>query len=50
MLALSMKQQKGEVSEEDLKPVDTEEELAQAEDVVLQMKTQYKKLTCIEFG
>mgnify|MGYP000985353579 FL=1 len=50
MLAMSMKQQKGEATEEDLKPVDTEEELAAAEDVVQQMKTQYKKLTCIEFA
>jgi WD40 repeat protein len=50
MLALSMKQQKGEMSEEDMAPVDTEEELAKAEDVVLQMKTRYKKLTCIEFA
>lgn len=50
MLAMSMKQQKGEATEEDLKPVDTDEELAAAEDAVKQLKTQYKKLTCLEFA
>jgi WD40 repeat protein len=50
MLAMSMKQQKGEATEEELAPVDTEEELAEAADAVEQLKNQYKKLTCIEFA
>ena len=49
-LAMSMKQQKGEMTEEDLKPVDTDEQLAKAEDDLEQMRNKYKKLTCIEFA
>ena len=49
-LAMSMKQQKGEMTEEELAPVDTAEQLAQAEEAVEQLRTQYKKLTCIEFA
>ena len=49
-LAMSMKQQKGEMTEEDLKPVDTAEELAKAEDELEQMRNKYQKLTCIEFA
>lgn len=49
-LAMSMKQQKGELTEDDLKPVDTDEQLANAEDELEQMRSQYKKLTCIEFA
>ena len=40
-LAMSMKQQKGEMTEEDLKPVDTAEELAKAEDELEQMRNKY---------
>ena len=49
-LAMSMKQQKGEMTEEDLMPVDTDEQLARAHDDLEQMRNQYKKLTCIEFA
>ena len=49
-LAKSMRQQKGEMTEEDLAPVDTEEQLSAAEDDLEQLRTKYKKLTCIEFA